>query len=177
MLLISFILFQSSCSWYPGGMTGEQWRALPDEERQAIRAREIGALEGKRYEQPSTASLNNAHRNAQYGEVVQVTLERGVLTVNGNSKVFMPITVDLVRGQQIEVPLRTPLETGHAISVRLGDNGNTIQLEGFEPCGNDGWDRNTPVWDKGKEYHPNERPRNPSGVKDLIVFVRYKPIP
>lgn len=175
VLLLLVTLLGAACSIHPGGLSSEQWNALPQSERDRItredRARINAYIKGSA---PSASSIAAAHANAHYGDVVRVTLERGMLVTGDSSKAISPITVDLVKNEQVEVPIRTPLDTGNSISVRLSEDGNSVLLEGYEACGNFGWDTGHPVWAEGKEYQPKERAINYSHVKDLRIYIQYK---
>jgi hypothetical protein len=164
---------------YPNGLTRKEWMALPYAERDRLihedMARdEQGKMQEVRAKQEHIAS---SYKNAKYGDVVDVNLTGSVVR-GGIARPFKAVNAEIVKGQQIEALLIDgTVGITRSISIRLGEDGNAIFLEGFESCNNDGWDRGQAAWKEGKSYHPKEKRINESGAKDITLTVRFKPLP
>jgi hypothetical protein len=166
-LIIGFCisLILCSCTQYPMGLSKEQWQGLPpaqqaeyqakqyqiDEEQRKlaetfrIQQAQIKA-ESERLEKERVAAL---YANAQYGDVIIVTIHGGAMKWSNEIYALEPVSFDLVRGETKTVEFRGHVDRARSLvsryKVKLSDDGHTFYFNSDArdriALVDDGWDR------------------------------------
>lgn len=190
ILLLSVLIL--GCVSYPLGLSREQWDALTpaqqaeyqakqyqiDAERRARAEearRQAAAQEAERV-RVEAERLRQAYANAQYRDIVTVSVQGGFLSYSGKNYPYEPVAFDLIKGETKNVFFRgrgmQTVATEYA--VRLSDDGNTVFF--------DDESRNRAVlvnsdWDRGETYRPSGTVNDVSvGLSGMTFFIKFKPI-
>jgi hypothetical protein len=182
-----------SCTQYPMGLSKEQWQGLSpaqqaeyqvkqyqvDEERRKlaetfrIQQAQIKA-EAERLEKERVAAL---YANAQYGDVVIVTIHGGAMKWSNEIYALEPVSFDLVRGETKEVEFRGHVDRARSLvsryKVMLSDDGHTFYFN------SDARDRIALVddgWDRGRSYSITGHTWNDvnAGAGGMTIGIRLK---
>jgi hypothetical protein len=147
------------------GLSKEQWQGLPpaqqaeyqakqyqiDEEQRKlaetfrIQQAQIKA-ESERLEKERVAAL---YANAQYGDVIIVTIHGGAMKWSNEIYALEPVSFDLVRGETKTVEFRGHVDRARSLvsryKVKLSDDGHTFYFNSDArdriALVDDGWDR------------------------------------
>lgn len=193
-LAVALCIALTGCAMrHPMGLTTEQWNALSHEKQAELQAqqyaidaaarrqRDAERMERERlaYEaaQAHAERMRQAYANAQYGDVVTVTIQGGTISWGGKPRAFEPISVDLIKGEAKAVEfhgrdIRASL--GRRV-IRLSEDGNTIYFD------EDSSDRIVLVnrdWEHGESYSTVVGRNKDYGSPSQIGFhVKYKRLP
>ncbi len=194
-LLISTITICSvGCTSYPMGLSREQWDALPPGEQAEYQAKQYQidadnrarAEEARRQAEAQRAELarleaerlRQAYANAQYGDIVTVSVQGGFLSYGGRRYPYEPAAFDLIKGEAKRVSFkgrgRVTIATEYV--VRLSEDGNTFFFDD-----DDARQRAVFVnhdWEHGEHYQPDGAVNDVSvGLSGMTFYVRYKNLP
>jgi outer membrane murein-binding lipoprotein Lpp len=189
VLLSALIL---GCATYPLGLSREQWDALSPEQQAEYQAKQyqIDAERRARAEEARQQAaereaervrleaerLRQAYANAQYRDIVTVSVQGGFLSYAGKNYPYEPAAFDLIKGETKKVFFRgrgmQTVATEYA--VRLSDDGNTVFF--------DDESRSRAVlvnrdWERGETYRPSGTVNDVSvGLSGMTFFIKYKAI-
>lgn len=187
------LLSLSACAVrYPMGLSRQQWDALPpsqqaeyqakqyqidsDNRARAEESRRQAAAQKAERERLEAERLREAYVNAQYGDIVNVTVQGGTLSYAGKQYPYEPVSFDLVKGETKIVPFRgrgiQTIATEYA--VRLSDDGNTLFFD------DESLQRAVFVnhdWEHGETYRPAGTVNDVSvGLSGMTFLVKLKPL-
>lgn len=190
-LALAILFSLSACAVrYPMGLNREQWNALPpsqqaeyqakqyqidsDNRTRAEEARRQAA--GRQLEQArlETERLRHAYANAQYGDIVTVSVQGGFLSYAGKRYPYEPASVDLIRGETKKVPFRgrgmQTIATEYV--VRFSEDGNTVYFDDESQKRAVFVNHN---WEHGETYQPAGTLNDVNvGLSGMTFFVRLK---
>ena len=136
------------------------------------RAKEELRLEAER------AKLREAYARARYGDVVTVTIEGGVVAINGKHQPYEPVRFDLVRGERKEVEFvqQGRSSSRQRIDVRLTEDGHTFY---FDESARDRVALISTGWEAGKLHSALnvQDKRSRSEARGLNITVKFKELP
>jgi hypothetical protein len=196
VVLFGALLVLCGCTQYPMGLSKEQWQGLSpsqqaeyqakqyqvDEERRKlaetfrIQQAQIKA-EAERLEKERVAAL---YANAQYGDVVIVTIHGGAMKWSNEIYALEPVSFDLVRGETKEVEFRGHVDRARSLvsryKVMLSDDGHTFYFN------SDARDRIALVddgWDRTRSYSITSHTWNDvnAGAGGMTIGIRLKEMP
>jgi len=190
--VLFFVIIAAGCVSYPMGLTREQWESLSpaqqaeyqarqyqiDAERQAreAEARRLAAEREAERQRLEAERLRSTYANAQYRDIVTVSVQGGVLSYAGKQYHYEPVAFDLVKGETKTVAFRgRGMQTvATEYVVRLSEDGNTVFF--------DDESRSRAVlvnrdWERGETYHPAGTVNDVSvGLSGMTFFIKYKAI-
>ncbi len=166
VVVFGALLMLCGCTQYPMGLSKEQWQGLSpaqqaeyqakqyqiDEDRRKqdeasrIQQAQIKA-EAERLEKERVAAL---YANAQYGDVIIVTIHGGAMKWSNEIYALEPVSFELVRGETKEIEFRGHVDRARSLvsryKVALSDDGHTFYFNSDArdriALVDDGWDRN-----------------------------------
>jgi hypothetical protein len=189
LVLLAFV---SGCVSYPLGLSQQQWQALTpaqqaeyqakqyqidaDNRARAEEARRQAAAQAAERERLEAERLRLAYANAQYRDIVTVTVQGGFLSYSGKNYPYEPVGFDLIKGETKKVFFRgRGMQTvATEYVVRLSEDGNTFFF--------DDKSRQRAVlvnrdWDHGETYRPSGTVNDVSvGLSGMTFFIKFKPI-
>jgi outer membrane murein-binding lipoprotein Lpp len=166
---VVMVLLFCGCTQYPMGLSEEQWFELSPAQQADYQARQY-QIDEQRRQQAEAARIQRAqmqaeaermereridalYANAQYGDVIIVSICGGVMKRNNDLVALEPVAFDLVRGETKEVEFRGPGDRYRSLTsryrVRLSEDGHTFYFN------SDARDRIALVddgWDRGRSY-------------------------
>ena len=193
-LVFAALLNLTACvARYPMGFSREQWDALPPSQQAEYQAKQyqIDAdnraraeearrqAEAQRAEQARAEAerLRQSYADAQYGDIVTVTVQGGFLSYAGKRYPYEPVGFDLIKGETKRVSFRgrgmQTIVTDY--EVRLSEDGNTVFF--------DDESRQRAVfvnhdWEHGEYYQPAGTMNDVSvGLSGMTFFVKLKTLP
>lgn len=146
VLLLSWFTLLG-CQTFPLGLSEAQWKALSPEQQADYQRQQSTLDQQRRLEreaaerarqaddaaraQAEHARIQLAYAHARYGDIVTVTIEGGLVAINGKPQPYEPLRFDLIRGERREIEF---IQQGRASNrtradVRLTDDGNTFYLD------------------------------------------------
>lgn len=186
------MLLFAGCQTYPMGLSKEQWEALSPEkkteytkqqeqitaERRAKAAARRQELEERMQQEQQQArqQVASAYANARFGDVIVVSVERGVWNFGelGTKSVFaheyQPFSLELVKGENKTVMVYSATRRGafQLTDFTFSSDGRTLHIggAGFPNSG----------WEYGRNYGPLSLM---NGILALNVYmkVQYKSLP
>lgn len=187
------LLNMSACvTRYPMGLSRKQWDALPpsqqaeyqakqyqidaDNRTRAEEARRQATAQQAEQARQEAERLQRAYANAQYGDIVTVTVQGGSLSYAGKRYPYEPVSFDLIKGETKNVSFRgrgmQSITTEY--EVRLSDDGNTVYFD------DESRQRAVLVnhdWEHGETYQPAGTVNDVSvGLSGMTFFVKLKPL-
>ncbi|MCB1070053.1 MAG: hypothetical protein KDL31_06830 [Kiritimatiellae bacterium] len=166
-LVLCLILTAGCATRYPMGLSREQWEALSPADQAEYQARQheldeaarLEAAAQRRERERLAAEAERAERErlarlyaeARYGDIIQVTVQGGILEINGDRYPYHPFSFELARGEVKEVDVSTRGERNYRVSfdVRLSEDGLTFT---FDDSGRDQVVLVNDGWERGKRY-------------------------
>jgi hypothetical protein len=141
------VLLAGGCQHNPMGLSDEQWRSLPLEQKAEYQARqtEIDVQRRAREASEQLASaravadslrreqerLQTAYAQARYGDIVTVTVSGGMVAFQGKRSSYEPVAFDLIRGEtkRVEFSRQGQSYAAAEIEMRLSEDGNTFVFD------------------------------------------------
>ena len=168
------------------GLSEAQWRTLSPEQ-QADYTRQQSQLDAQRRQQDEMAEQQRkseetaraaeerrrvqiAYAHARYGDVVTVTIQGGMVAIEGKHRPYEPVRFDLVRGEckEVEFVQQGRASSRSKIDMRLSDDGNTFF---FDESARDRISLISTGWDQGKTHGPLDiRDGNSRSVASAITI-------
>ena len=194
LLLAIATALLAGCQSFPMGLSEAQWKALSPEQ-QADYARQQSQLDAQRRQQQEIAEQQRkgeeaarvveerqrvqfAYARARYGDVVTVTIQGGMVAIEGKHRPYEPVRFDLVRGERKEVEFvqQGRSSSRNKIDVRLSDDGNTFY---FDESARDRISLISVGWEQGKTHGPLDiRDGNSRSVASAITInLKLKELP
>lgn len=200
-LFLGLVVALAGCRMHPMGHSQSEWEAmspaqqLAAQEQQAeINRQQAIVNEQRRQQQEALArqqqheqlirermaqdQLAMAYRFARYGDIVTVTIQGGMVAINGRHQPYEPVRFDLVRGEtkQVEFVQQGRASARNLITVRLSDDGHTFF---FDERARDRVKLLSDGWEQGKTYGPLDvRDEASQSVASAIhITVKFKAAP
>ena len=194
LLLPLFIALLAGCQSFPMGLSETQWRALSPEQQADYTHQQTQLNEQRRHEREAKEELQrakedlrleverarfrDAYARARYGDVVTVTIQGGMVAIDGKHRPYEPVRFDLVRGERKEVEFvqQGRSSSRNKIDVRLSDDGNTFY---FDESARDRVSLISTGWEQGKTHGPLDiRDGNSRSVASAIMInLKFKELP
>lgn len=184
----------AGCQSYPMGLSEAQWNTLSPEQ-QADYTRQQAQVNERRRQQQEAAEqhrkseeaahaaeerqrIQHLYARARYGDVVTVTIQGGLVAIDGKHRPYEPVRFDLVRGErkEIEFVQQGRSTSRNQIDVRLSDDGNTFY---FDESARDRISFISTGWEQGKTHGPLDiRDGNSRSVASAITInLKFKELP
>lgn len=194
LLLPLLAALLAGCQSFPMGLSETQWNALSPEQ-QADYTRQQNQLNEQRRQQQEAAEqqhkseeaaraaeerqrIQYTYARARYGDIVTVTIQGGMVAIDGKHRPYEPVRFDLVRGERKEIEF---VQLGRSTSrnktdVRLSDDGNTFY---FDESARDRISLISAGWEQGKTHGPLDiRDANSRSVASAITInLKFKELP
>lgn len=191
-LVFALLFSVLGCVSYPLGLSQQQWEALTPAKQAEFRAKQyqIDADNRARAEEArrqaaerkaerlrlETERLRHAYANAQYRDVVTVSVQGGTHASAKKNFRYEPVAFDLIKGETKIVVFR--VQGVHAFEssyvVRLSEDGNTVFFNDESSERFVFVNRN---WDRGETYSPSSSKYTDSvGLSGMTFFIKFKPI-
>ena len=184
----------AGCQSFPMGLSEAQWKALSPEQQADYTRQQNQINEQRRHEREAAEELRQAkeaasaeaertrtreaYARARYGDVVTVTIQGGMVAINGKHRPYEPVRFDLVRGErkQVEFVQQGRSSSRNTVDVRLSDDGNTFY---FDESARDRITLISTGWEQGKTTEPLDiRDGNSRSVASAITInVKLKELP
>lgn len=190
LALVCLVNLSACAVRYPMGLNQEQWNALPPAKQAEYQAKQyqLDAEDRARAEETrrkvaeqkaetarlEAERLRQAYANAQYGDIVTVTVQGGTLSYAGKRYPYEPVSFDLIKGETKKVSFhgRGVQTIATEYVVRLSDDGNTLYF--------DDESRQRAVfvnhdWEHGESYRPAGTMNDVSvGFSGMSFFLKLK---
>jgi len=184
----------AGCQSYPMGLSEAQWNSLSPEQ-QADYTRQQAQLNEQRRQQQEAAErqrlateaaradeerqrVQHLYARARHGDVITVTIQGGMVAIDGKHRPYEPVRFDLVRGErkEIEFVQQGRSTSRNKIDVRLSDDGNMFY---FDESARDRISLISTGWDQGKTHGPLDiRDGNSRSVASAITInLKFKELP
>lgn len=191
MLLLAIASLLMGCATYPMGLSRVQWEALSLEQQADYRARQYQLDEQRRQQQAARAEqrrveaeaaaraererLTALYRNAQYGDIVRVNIQGGLLKINKNQYLYNPVAFELVRGETKFIAFTRTGQVAQAVDipVRLSEDGNSLF---FDDDSSGQIVLTNFAWERGQSGVLTS-PRGSIGLEGARIFIKYKDLP
>lgn len=189
---LAIVLLTTGCiSQYPLGMNREQWEALPAEKQAEYQAkqyaineerrqqREAQRMEQEKYEREQAMAraerLRLAYANAQYGDIVRVTIQGGFLQVYNKRYPYHPVSFELIKGEVKNIVITRMGQISQSVTFPawLSDDGNMLFFDDSGSCQIVLANRD---WERGETYPPCAGCANTS-LAGAIFTIKYKDLP
>lgn len=184
----------AGCQSYPMGLSETQWKALSPAEQAGYQRQQTQLDEQRRLQSQAAAQRQQAeeaarvaeerrrvqlaHAHARYGEVVTVTIQGGMVAIDGKHRPYEPVRFDLVRGERKEVEFvqQGRSTSRNTVDVRLSDDGNTFY---FDESARDRISLISTGWELGKTHGPLDiRDGGSRSVASAITInLKFKELP
>jgi hypothetical protein len=146
-----FFLLLSGCASFPMGLSKDEWEALPPERQAELRAEQYRLnlerqrrreeatrqreAERKAAEQAYQERMTELRMNAQYGDLVLITLQGGMIEQDGKRFPLEPQAFELIKGERKKIELRGQIVKDNRIrsiyerwEVQFKEDGHTVIL-------------------------------------------------
>lgn len=155
------------CASYPLGLNKAQWEALAPAQQAEYRAKQYAideerarrnaAEEARRFqaqqeaEEQESARIADAYHQANYGDIITVTVRNGLLAFFGKRHPYEPVAFDLVRGETKPIVFRRQGQPHitTAILMHFSEDGNTFY---FDFSSRKRFVAINDRWQRGREY-------------------------
>jgi hypothetical protein len=196
IIVSSLILLFSGCLSYPMGLSKEQWQSLSPAQQAEYHAKQVQIDEARRQQEAELharqalvrAEAERLERErvavlyaeAQYGDVVIVTVQGGAMKWSKEIYYLEPVSFELVRGESKEIEFRGHVDRARSLvsryKVKLSDDGHTFYFNSdardLIALVDDGWDR-------GRSYPITGHTWNDinAGAGGMTIGIRLKEMP
>ncbi len=194
LLLPLLLALFAGCQSFPMGLSEAQWKSLSPEQqadytRQQTqlneqRRRESEAADQRRQSEEGARAAEErqqvqfAYARARHGDIVTVTIQGGMVAIDGKHRPYEPVRFDLVRGERKEVEFvqQGRSTSRNKIDARLSDDGNTFY---FDESARDRISLISTGWEQGKTNGPLDiRDGNSRSVASAITInLKFKELP
>ncbi|MGD9874636.1 MAG: hypothetical protein AB7T27_10260 [Kiritimatiellia bacterium] len=194
LIIFGLFLTLAACAVrYPMGLSREQWEALSpaaqaeyqaqqytldEQKRQAAAADRLAREQARQARtEAERARLAELYAQAQYGDIVRVAVQSGVLEIYGKRHPAQPVAFEIAKGESkmVSVTRQGQIQQSHDFLVRLSDDGNTLSFDA---------DSAHPVvmvngdWERGQKYAgPSAFQKGQTALLGAEFFVKYKELP
>ncbi len=192
LCLSAFVLV--GCKTYPMGLSEAQWNALTPQQQADYTLQQNQLNEQRRHDQEASARqlqaeatirsaeererIQFAYARARYGDIVTVTIQGGMVSIDGKHRPYEPVRFDLVRGERrdVEFVQQGKSTSRNRIDVRLSDDGNTFY---FDEAAKDRITLISTDWEQGKTHGPMDirDGASRSVASAITISVKYKELP
>lgn len=196
IVVLGTLMMLCSCVQYPMGLSNEQWQGLSpsqqaeyqakqyqiDEDRrkqeEALRMQQaLAKAAAERLEKERVAAL---YANAQYGDVIIVTIHGGAMKWSNEIYALEPVSFELVRGETKEIEFRGHVDRVRSLvsryKVMLSDDGHTFYFNSNArdriALVDDGWDRARSYSITGHTWNDVN-----AGAGGMTIGIRLKEMP
>lgn len=182
----------AGCVSYPLGLSQQQWEALTpaqqaeyqakqyqidvDSRARAEEARRQAAAQQAEQERLEADRLRQAYANAQYRDMVTVSVQGGFLSYAGKNYPYEPVAFDLIKGETKKIFFqgRGMQTVATEYVVRLSEDGNTFFFDDKSQTRAVLVNRD---WELGETYRPSGTVNDVSvGLSGMTFFIKYKAI-
>lgn len=194
LLLPLFIALFAGCQSFPMGLSEAQWKALSPAEQADYTRQQTQLNEQRRQEQEAGEQRRKseegtraseerqrvqfAYARARYGDIVTVTIQGGMVAIDGKHRPYEPVRFDLVRGERKEVEFvqQGRSSSRNKIDVRLSDDGNTFY---FDESARDRVSLISTGWEQGMTHGPLDirDGKSRSVASAITINLKFKELP
>ncbi len=192
LCLSAFVLV--GCKTYPMGLSEAQWNALTPQQQADYTHQQTQLNEQRRHEKEASEqqrqaeaaaraeedrrAVTLAYARARHGDIVTVTIQGGMVSIDGKHQQYEPVRFDLVRGERkdVEFVQKGKSTSRNKIDVRLSDDGNTFY---FDEAAKDRITLISTDWERGKTHGPLDirDGASRSVASAITINVKYKELP
>lgn len=194
LLLPLVVALFAGCQSFPMGLSEAQWKSLSPDQQADYARQQTQVNEQRRRESEAADQLRQseegaraaqerqrvqfAYTRARHGDIVTVTIQGGMVAIDGKHRPYEPVRFDLVRGEHKEVEFvqQGRSTSRNKIDVRLSDDGNTFY---FDESARDRISLISTGWEQGKTHGPLDiRDGNSRSVASAITIkLKFKELP